>query len=323
MNIARTMVWVLAALSSAGRASAEGDASIKGTVVDQLGARVASASVRLLRGGERVADATGNASGEFALERVAEGRYQLEVSASGFETTTTDPVFVGASARVTTEVRLRIGPLEQQLVVTAAATEVPVSQIGAAVTVVDKTTLDALGTPDLLEAMRNVPGADVVQIGARGGGTSLFVRGGASNFNKVLVDGVPANDIGGAFDFGDFAAAGVESVEVFRGSNSVLYGSDALTGVVSITTRRGRTRLPEATFSIDGGNLGTVHGDASIGGARGRVDYFAQFAHLDTDNVVPNNAYRNDTFAARVGAMVGGRTSLSGTLRHVDSNYGS
>src|SRR5262249_2149902 len=109
MSIARTMVWVSAALLSAALASAADDASIKGSVVDQLGGRVASASVRLLRGGERVADATSSASGEFALERIAEGRYQLEVSASGFDTTVTEPVFVGASAHVTTEVRLRIG----------------------------------------------------------------------------------------------------------------------------------------------------------------------------------------------------------------------
>jgi len=144
-------------------------------------------------------------------------------------------------------VRLQIGPLVQELVVTAAAAVVPQSQIGANVTVIDSATLETLGNLDLLEPLRTVPGAAVVQAGARGGGTSLFIRGGASNFNKVLLDGVPANDIGGAFDFADVTTTAVERVEVLRGSNSVLYGSDALTGVVNVTTARGRSRTPQAT----------------------------------------------------------------------------
>src|SRR5262245_20012915 len=134
MNRARTIVLIFtAALMCAALASAAEDASIKGTVVDQLGARVPSATVRLLRAGQRVAEATGNSNGEFTLMPVPEGRYQLEVMASGFETTLTDPLFVGASARVTTEVRVRIGPLEQEVVVTAAASEVPAAQVGASV----------------------------------------------------------------------------------------------------------------------------------------------------------------------------------------------
>jgi outer membrane cobalamin receptor len=114
------------------------------------------------------------------------------------------------------------------------------SQVGASVTVLDARLLDALGNTDLLESLRAVPGVEVVQTGARGGLTSLFVRGGASNFNKVLIDGVPADDIGGAFDFSDLVATGVERIEVLRGSNSVRFGSDALSGVINITTRRAR-----------------------------------------------------------------------------------
>src|SRR6185436_18726745 len=101
------------------------------------------------------------------------------------------------------------------------------------------------------------------------------------------------NDIGGAFDFSDMATAGIERVEVLRGSNSVLYGSDALTGVVNITTRRGRTRVPELMASIDGGNFSTSHADVGGGGAVQRFDYFADYAHLKTDNDVPNNDFQN------------------------------
>ena len=221
---------------------------------------------------------------------------------------------------MTVDIGLPLAGIRADVLVTAAATNVQMSQIGVSATVLDAAAIDALGNTDLLEPLRSVPGVAVVQTGARGGPTSLFVRGGSSNFNKVLVDGVPANDIGGAFDFADLSTSGVDNVEVLRGSNSVLYGSDAMTSVINIATRRGTTRVPEARFSIDGGNFGTSHEDVSVGGAAQRVDYFAGYAHLSTDNDVPNNDYRNDTFASRVGVAVGAKTQLTGTFRLIDTD---
>jgi iron complex outermembrane receptor protein/vitamin B12 transporter len=304
-------------------ARAAAESVITGTVVDQLGGRVSAATVRLARDGLRIAETSSDADGEFAFTVTSAGRYQVEVMAAGFERRLGDPIFVGESGHVVTQVRLQIGPLEQQVTVTAAATDVPESQIGAPVTVLDAATLQTLGNTDLLEPLRTIPGVQVVQTGARGGETSLFVRGGNSDFNKILIDGVPANDIGGAFDFADLATTGVDRVEILRGSNSVLYGSDAMTGVVSITTRRGSTHLPEGDVSIDGGNFGTSHEDASLGGAAGRFDYFGDYSHLQTDNSVPNNAYRNNTLAGRFGVKLGETTDLTATVRWIDTAVGS
>src|SRR6185436_91497 len=114
------------------------------------------------------------------------------------------------------EVSLPIGPLETDVTVTSAATEMLPSRIGAPVTVLDSKTLDAIGKPDVLEALRQVPGSSLVQTGGRGGITSMFIRGGNSNFNKVLIDGVPANDIGGGIDFAQFSTTGVDRIEVLR-----------------------------------------------------------------------------------------------------------
>src|SRR6185436_8010202 len=111
----------------------------------------------------------------------------------------------------TVEIALAIG-LKQEVVVTASATETSAAQVGAPVTVIDRQVLDDLGKGSVAEALRLVPGSQVVQTGGRGGLTSLFVRGGASNFNKVLIDGVPAEDIGGVFDFSDLVAMGVERI---------------------------------------------------------------------------------------------------------------
>ncbi len=151
----------------------------------------------------------------------------------------------------------------------------------------------------------------------------MFVRGGSGNFNKVLVDGMVANDIGGEFYFGAIQTTGVDRIEVLRQSNSVVYGADALAGVVSIETRRGRTRVPELRYSIDGGNFGTFNNAVSVGGAVRRFDYFSELSHITTDNETPNNAYQNTSYAGRFGVMLGRGTDLSGTVRHIDADAGS
>ena len=169
-----------------------------------------------------------------------------------------------------------------------------------------------------------MPGVEVVQTGARGGTTSLFVRGGASNFNKVLIDGVPANDIGGAFDFSDLVATGVERIEVLRGSNSVRYGSDALTRRhqhhdaprARRVFRRRRSRSTAATSAPPAARCRSAAGSrASTTSPRSRT--------CRRTTTSPNNAYRNNTFASRAGVILGATTSVSGTVRHVDSSYGS
>ena len=175
---------------------------------------------------------------------------------------------------------LEIGPLQQDVVVTAGATEQLQARTGAPVTVIDESTIESINKLDVLEALRLVPAAQVVQVGQRGGVTSLFLRGGESNFTKVLIDGIPANDIGGGFDFSQLTLASVERIEVLRQTNSVIYGSDALTGVVDITTRRGTSRVPSLEYLIDGGNLGTFNNALSFGGAYKRFDYFSQYLVL-------------------------------------------
>lgn len=310
-------------VAGAGVASAFADvASMTGTVVDPLGAAISGASVVLMHDGEEVGRATTDERGSFIFSVVSSGRYQVRVAAPGFETRTTDSAFVAAGAHALVNVMLPIGPFVQEVVVTAAATALPQSQVGAAVTVIDRHTLDGLAKADVLESVRLVPGVQVVQTGQRGGTTSLFVRGGNANFNKVLIDGVPVNDIGGAFDFATLATTGVDRVEVLRDPNSVLYGTDALSAVINITTRRGTTRIPEVTYAHDGGTFGTSRQTLSAGGASGRFDYFSEFAHFGTQNDVPNNAYHNNTLAGRFEWAMNGSTAISATVRRMTTGQG-
>ena len=233
---------------SAAAAGAQETGTIAGTALDQLGARLSGATVTL-SGGPTARETTTGSDGAYSFANVAAGRYQVVATASGFSPTTSEPVYVGAGARVIVDVTLQVGPLQQAVVVTAAADELLQSQTGAPVTVIDSATIAAQNKPDLQEALRLVPGAQVQQTGARGGQSSIFVRGGDSNFTKVLVDGVAVNDIGGGFDFAQVQTTGVERIEVMRQPNSVVYGSDALTGVINIETRRGRTRVPDLAYT--------------------------------------------------------------------------
>jgi iron complex outermembrane receptor protein/vitamin B12 transporter len=287
-----------------------------------LGARVSGATVALWRDGAPVTDTRTDAQGRFAFSNVPEGRYALEARAEGFAPRVGEPFFLAAAGHITSTLTLQVG-LEQNVLVTASAVETPASQTGASATVIDRATIDTLAKADVLESLRLVPGVSVVQRGARGGGTSLFVRGGESDFNKILIDGVPANDIGGAFDFSNVATTGIERVELLRDANSVLYGTDALAGVVSLTTRRGRTRIPELSVSFDGGNLGTHREEASIGGTARRVDYFLDVSQFRTDNALANNAFDNKTLASRFGVQLGNRSDLTLTIRHANSEAGA
>ncbi|HEX3644654.1 MAG TPA: TonB-dependent receptor [Vicinamibacterales bacterium] len=295
---------------------------IAGSVVDPLGAAIAGASVVLVHDGVDVTGSTTDERGGFRFAEVPPGRYQLRVTAAGFDSRTIGAAFVAAGAQATVDVTLPIGPLQQEVVVTASASALPQSQLGAAVTVIDHDTFESLAKVDVLEAVRLVPGLQVVQTGQRGGTTSVFVRGGNANFNKVLIDGVPVDDIGGAFDFATLPTTGVDRVEILRDPNSVLYGTDALSSVISITTRRGTTRTPELGLSVDGGNFGTSRQTASLGGAVGRFDYFSEFAHFDTKNDVPNDAYHNNTFAGRFGWAASSSTAISATVRTTRTSQG-
>jgi iron complex outermembrane receptor protein/vitamin B12 transporter len=317
------LIVVMIGGDAAARLSAQGQGVLSGVVVDSLGARVPGAAVTLLRDGQPVQETTSAGDGAFSFSGLAPDRYQVRAGAQGFQLNTSEPLFVAGGRGASLELALTVGPLRQEVVVTAEANGQLESRTGAPVTVIDSSTLEAINKLDLLEALRLVPGSQVVQQGERGGVTSFFLRGGNSNFTKVLVDGVPANDIGGAFDVSQLVMAGVDRIEVLRQANSVIYGSDAMTGVVDISTPRGSTRVPLLEYSIDGGNLSTFNNALSIGGAVKRFDYYSQYSYYTTDNSTPNSQYHNGTYAGRFGVALGSGTNLYGTLRHLGGRHGN
>ena len=318
-----TIIWIVITGLVVLPLSAQSPLSLHGQIIDPLGKPVSDAIIVLLQGDKEIVQGKSDAAGTFTLTVPTAGHYILRVEATGFATQTLPPVSIESSRQEELMVSLRIGPLPQQIVVSATGTAMPESQVGASITVIDDEEIKALNRLDVSENLQQVPGAQVVQTGQRGGATSLFIRGGESDSNKILIDGIPINDIGGSFDFAQLANNGIENVEVLRGANSVLYGSDALSGVVNITSARGTTPLPEVQYSVDGGNFSTGNQDVSLSGLFRNFDYFSEFSHSDTQGSIPNDYFQNNTVSANVGWEVDPTLSIRATFRHIATGVGS
>ena len=205
------------------------------------------------------------------------------------------------------------------LVVTATRLPVPADAVSAAVTVIRGEELVARGVRTVADALRDVLGAAVVRAGAEGSQTSLFLRGGESDYVKVLVDGVPVNQPGGAFDFAHLATDAVDRIEIVRGPVSVLYGSDAVTGVVQVFTR-GAAGPVRASFHVGGGSRGAGRIGGALAGAAGAWRWTAEASRSAIDGVHDvNDHYANTTAAATVRLAPGPATAAALTVRWRDA----
>ena len=219
------------------------------------------------------------------------------------------------------------------IVVTATRVAVATAAPTASATVLQGADLRARGIVSVADALREVPGAAVVQQGSWGGLTSLFVRGGESRYTKVLIDGVPANQPGGVLDLAFLSTDDIERIEVVRGPASVLYGSDAMSGVVQIFTRQGRG--PAAVrASARGGSYGTADADASVSGGGRLGGYTLGAAHHvsaglygDTSVTVRGtvadveNGFRNTVLTGTARFSPDARTDVRGTARWNDGRF--
>ena len=209
------------------------------------------------------------------------------------------------------------------VVVTATRIPLPADAVSSAVTVISGESLRTRGIRTVAEALRDVPGAAVVETGPYGSITSVFLRGGESDYVKVLLDGVPLNQPGGAFDFAHLTTDQVERIEVVRGPASVLYGSDAVTGVIQIFTKGGSGPVAiGARLAYGSGGTTQSSVDVAGGGASGRLGYAFGASHFSTAGMYDyNNDYRNTVASARLRFTPDTRTEASLTYRYGDDRY--
>jgi len=297
-------------------------AEIKVKVVDPQDAVVAGAQVQLLKVGKAALADVLNTSGEglaiFRETASSSESYRVQVLAPGFAAETVD---VSATAEVIT-VKLRVASAAETLVVTATRTPVASQAAGAEVDTLSSGQLEAMRPVAADDAMRFLPGAVVNTYGQRGGLSSLFVRGGESTYNKVIIDGVAVDNPGETFDFGTLPLAQADRLEFVRGAQSTLYGSDAMTSVTQVWTRSGSTAVPELRFGADGGNFGTANGFASLAGIYRRFDYNLFGSQLNTNGEGINHAYSDSLEGANLGLTVSNRVALRVRIRHSNSYTG-
>ncbi|HEY4381261.1 MAG TPA: TonB-dependent receptor plug domain-containing protein, partial [Acidobacteriaceae bacterium] len=294
---------------------------VRGVVTDPLGRPVPGARIQLIQAQKAVAIGFAGADGSYEIQSTQSGRFVLLTSSATFLPGIGQDFYGGSTDQVTQNVVLETSSLKEEVTVTATGVPSPVEQSSSAVTLIPQSYTEwATGIAD---ALRQSPGVQVVQQGQAGGVTSLFVRGGNSDANKVLIDGVTAEDVGGRFDFGTVAATGVTGLEIYRGPDSVLYGSDAASSTIAFSTPRGSDLKPVFTYTGSGGNFHSYQNEASISGAHQRVDYLAGYSRFDTSNALPGNEYHSGTAVANLGYNLTANTPLRFTIRNADSASGA
>ncbi|MBQ7248563.1 MAG: TonB-dependent receptor [Deltaproteobacteria bacterium] len=202
----------------------------------------------------------------------------------------------------------------EPVVVTATRMETPLQEVIGSCTVITAEEIAAKQYRTVQEALKSVPGLDVVRAGALGQQTSVFLRGGNSEHVLVLIDGVVANDPsmpGRNFDFAHLTTDNVERIEVMRGPQSVLYGSDAMTGVIQIITRKGQGG-PRAHVALEGGSFRTLRESAAVSGSKKRVNYALAVSRTDSDGISAaakkdgnheHDGYQNTAVSLRLGVQ--------------------
>jgi vitamin B12 transporter len=306
---------LLAALLSCTAALA---ADLKVSVQSPSGERVSGVQVSLFRAGDNsgVGVQTTAGDGTATFPSLPDGQYRAVILAPGFAEQSLQVAIPGTGSLT---VQLNLTTTPQTVVVSATATPTTAEQTGTSVGVLTGEQLTAINPVSAPDALLYIPGAIVSTTGRRGNLSSLFVRGGESNYNKVLVDGVPVNDPGGFFDFGVVPMNNIDRLEVERGPESTVYGSDAMTSVVQLWTATGSTRTPEVQFGADGGNFSTANGYASVAGARGIFDCNVFANQFDTQGQGINDAYSNSLQGGNVGVKISDRVAFRLRARHYNS----
>jgi vitamin B12 transporter len=206
------------------------------------------------------------------------------------------------------------------VVVTATRVETAV-RAPASVTVLSGDSLRARGVVHLTDALRLVPGVSVVTASSHGSQSSLFVRGGQGNYVRMLLDGAPLNEPGGAVDLGALTLDNIERIEIVRGPASVLYGADAVTGVIQLISRTGAGGA-RAALALDGGSYGQR--DVALTGAFGgaRASASAALSDRASNGILPfNNDYRNRSAAASLRLAPDARTEAVLSARWLAASY--
>jgi len=205
-----------------------------------------------------------------------------------------------------------------ELVITATRHPLEASRAGSAITIVGREEIEAFGTKSLADVLRGSPGLDLREQGGPGGLLNVSLRGSSPAQTLVLIDGLRVGDasgIGGELDLSTLSAADIERIEILRGPQSALYGSDAMGGVVNIITRTG-ARAPRRAVALEAGSYGTVLAQGSVSGATESTRYAFTVSGFRSDGFsrYGHNIRRIESLFPG-GLEADGATKISGSAR--------
>ncbi len=299
------------------------DAHISGTLQDASGGGIAGVRVTArLDGitGAQMWTATSTTDGAYSLAFPA-GRYRVQFVRQSF--VSRDFVLdlaAGQSRKL--DLRLDLERLSSSVVVTAQAEPTLVQDTSASVTVITRQEIDQRQAVPLADLLLYTPGIAIGRTGAEGGLTSFFLDGGNSYHTKVLIDGATVNNPGGQVDFSNFALDNIDKVEIVRGAESAIYGTDAVAGVIQVFTHRGETHVPAFSVFGEGGTFASGRGGAQFSGLLGKFDYSGAGSYFETDGQGPNDSFRNRTLSGNFGYSFGDTNQLRLSLRNNTSDAG-
>jgi outer membrane cobalamin receptor len=275
-------------------------ASISGTVSDPDGKAVAGARITLLYAMSGLEVTQTNGQGQYKFDDLRSGTYQVVGTSSGFNEVTGD-IELMPDQKLVKDLKLSLSAVQERVVVSAAPGGALTSVIGSSVSVVSAQEIDDRGAQAALDVLRGLPGVEINQSGGRGKVTSAFIRGGDSDYNLILINGIQLNDFGGGFDLSPLPAEGVEQVEVIRGPESALYGSNAVAGVINIETIRG-DGPPHFSFIGEAGSLYTWRiGTTGAGRTEGGFSWAYSLSRLQTRGQIQNDGYRDQPSTVSLG----------------------
>jgi outer membrane cobalamin receptor len=273
--------------------------TLQGKVFDPDDRIVSGARVSLLAGLTPVEERETGADGQYRFESLAAGKYTLLANLAGFSALSTSIELQPGETR-TADLHLKVSALEEHVVVSASMGGALTPQIGSSVSVITQQEIADRDAESVFEVLRGLPGVEVNQGGRHGGATSVFMRGGNSDYNLVMIDGIQVNLFGGDFDFASLAADGVDHVEVSRGPQSALYGSNAVAGAVDIVSERGEGP-PHFSLLAEGGSFTTRRFATGGSGLTRGFSWAYNLSRLDSGGVVPNDRYRNQSSYLNLG----------------------
>ncbi len=203
----------------------------------------------------------------------------------------------------------------EKIIVTGTKTWIDAERLGSSVTVIDREEIEKSGEKDIASILSRVPGFNVSSTGSRGGNSSIFVRGGQSDYNLVMINGVQINQAGGGLDISSLTTENVERIEIIKGAHSSLYGSDAASSVINIITKRGSGKIRKTSSGALGfraEDAMILEHSASISGSLENLSFFLSHQRIIDKGILEiNNDYRNNNFTANMNLAANDNLNLS------------